>query len=58
VAVGPLRRAGLPKAEPEVASMATVGHTRSYSNTQVTDQFGNSIHATPDPISATVHIQV
>src|SRR5215831_11343257 len=30
----------------------------SYSNTQVTDQFGNSIHATPDPISATVHIQV
>jgi len=30
----------------------------SYSNTQVTDQFGNSIHATQDPISATVHIQV
>jgi hypothetical protein len=30
----------------------------SYSNTQVTDQFGNSIHATPDPISATVHIQI
>src|SRR5215475_11545673 len=30
----------------------------TYSNTQVTDQFGNSIHATQDPISATVHIQV
>jgi hypothetical protein len=30
----------------------------SYSNTFVTDQFGNTIHATPDPISATVHIQV
>jgi hypothetical protein len=29
----------------------------SYSNTVVTDQFGNSLHATPDPISATVHIQ-
>jgi hypothetical protein len=30
----------------------------SYSNTYVTDQFGNTIHATPDPISATVHIQI
>ena len=30
----------------------------SYSNTQLTDQFGNTIHATPDPISATVHIQI
>jgi hypothetical protein len=30
----------------------------TYSNTQVTDQFGNTIHATPDPISATVHIQI
>src|SRR5499427_466147 len=30
----------------------------SYSNTQVTDQFGNTINATPDPISATVHIQI
>jgi hypothetical protein len=30
----------------------------SYSNTFVTDQFGNTIHATPDPISATVHIQI
>ena len=30
----------------------------SYSNTQVTDQFGNTIHATPDPISATLHIKV
>jgi hypothetical protein len=30
----------------------------SYSNTQVTDQFGTTIHATPDPISATVHIQI
>ena len=30
----------------------------SYSNTFVTDQFGNTIHATPDPISATVHIQL
>ena len=30
----------------------------SYSNTQVTDQFGNTIHATPDPISATIHIQI
>jgi hypothetical protein len=29
----------------------------SYSNTFVTDQFGDTIHATPDPISATVHIQ-
>jgi hypothetical protein len=30
----------------------------SYSNTFVQDQFGNKIHATPDPISATVHIQI
>ncbi len=30
----------------------------SYSNTQVTDQFGNTIHATPDPISATLHIRI
>src|SRR5262249_49612668 len=30
----------------------------SYSNTFVTDQFVNTLHATPDPISATVHIQV
>src|SRR6266487_193387 len=30
----------------------------SYSNTFVTDQFGTSIHATPDPISATVHIRI
>ena len=29
----------------------------SYSNTVIMDQFGNSLHATPDPISATVHIQ-
>ena len=29
----------------------------SYSNIQITDQFGNSLHATPDPVSATVHIQ-
>jgi hypothetical protein len=30
----------------------------SYSNTVVTDQFGNKINATPDPISATVHILI
>jgi len=30
----------------------------SYSNTQITDQFGNTLHATPDPISATVHVAV
>ena len=30
----------------------------SYSNTFVKDQFGTTIHATPDPISATVHIQI
>ena len=30
----------------------------SYSNTFVTDQFGTTIHATPDPISATLHIQI
>ena len=30
----------------------------SYSNTQVTDAFGTTIHATPDPISATVHIRI
>jgi len=30
----------------------------SYSNTFVTDAFGNSIHATPDPISATLHIKI
>lgn len=30
----------------------------SYSNTFVTDQFGNTLHAAPDPISATLHIQV
>src|SRR5215467_9663590 len=29
----------------------------SYSNIVITDQFGNSLNATPDPISATVHIQ-
>jgi hypothetical protein len=28
----------------------------SYSNTIVTDQFGTMIHATPDPIAATVHL--
>jgi hypothetical protein len=30
----------------------------SYSNTVVTDQFGTTIDATPDPISATVHIKI
>jgi hypothetical protein len=30
----------------------------SYSNTVLTDQGGNFINATPDPISATVHIPV
>jgi hypothetical protein len=30
----------------------------SYSNTQLTDEGGNTIHATPDPISATVHIRI
>jgi hypothetical protein len=30
----------------------------SYSNTEVTDQFGTTINATPDPISATVHIRI
>ncbi len=30
----------------------------SYSNTIVTDQFGNSIGATLDPISATVHLKI
>src|SRR6266516_3086937 len=30
----------------------------SYSNTFVMDQFGTSIHATPDPISATLHIRI
>ena len=30
----------------------------SYSNIVVTDQFGNSIDATPDPVSATVHIRI
>jgi hypothetical protein len=30
----------------------------SYSNTFVTDDAGNTFHATPDPISATVHIQI
>jgi hypothetical protein len=30
----------------------------SYSNTFVTDAFGTTIHATPDPISATVHIPI
>jgi hypothetical protein len=30
----------------------------SYSNTVVTDEGGNTIDATPDPISATVHIQI
>lgn len=30
----------------------------SYSNTVVSDQFGNSIDATPDPISATLHIRI
>ena len=30
----------------------------SYSNTFVTDQFGTTIHATPDPISAFVHIKI
>jgi hypothetical protein len=29
----------------------------SYSNIQITDQFGNTLHATPDPVSATVHIK-
>lgn len=31
----------------------------SYSNTQVTDQFGTTIHATPDPISnTTLHLKI
>ena len=30
----------------------------SYSNTVLTDEGGNSINATPDPISATLHIRV
>jgi hypothetical protein len=30
----------------------------SYSNIVVTDQFGNSLGGTPDPISATVHIRI
>jgi hypothetical protein len=30
----------------------------SYSNTVVSDATGNSADATPDPISATLHIQV
>jgi len=30
----------------------------SYSNTFVTDQFGTTIHATPDPISAFVHVKI
>jgi hypothetical protein len=30
----------------------------SYSNTQLTDEGGNTISATPDPISATLHIRV
>jgi hypothetical protein len=30
----------------------------SYSNIVVTDQFGTTIDATPDPISATVHIRI
>jgi hypothetical protein len=30
----------------------------SYSNTVVMDQFGTTIHATPDPISATLHIRI
>jgi len=30
----------------------------SYSNTFITDEFGNTLHATPDPIAATVHILV
>lgn len=30
----------------------------SYSNTQVKDQFGTTIHGTPDPISATLHIRI
>jgi len=30
----------------------------SYSNTVLTDEGGHSINATPDPISATLHIRV
>jgi len=30
----------------------------SYSNIVVTDQFGNSLGGTPDPVSATVHIRI
>jgi hypothetical protein len=30
----------------------------TYSNTVITDQFGNTLAATPDPISATVHVAV
>src|SRR5262245_1473632 len=32
--------------------------TVTYSNTFVTDQFGTTIHATPDPISAFVHVKI
>ena len=30
----------------------------SYSDTRLTDQSGATIHATPDPIAATVHIPI
>jgi hypothetical protein len=52
--VGPLSNDGFSCPSGQLLFLDAV----SYSNTVVMDQFGNSIDATPDPISATVHIQI
>ena len=50
---GPLGPSGFTCPSGQLRFLDTV----SYSNIVVSDQFGNTINATPDPISATVHIQ-
>ena len=53
VSAGPLGPGGFSCPSGQILFLDAV----TYSNTVVSDQFGNSIDATPDPISATVHIR-
>jgi hypothetical protein len=54
VSAGPLSNGTFDRPSGQILFLDAV----SYSNTFVTDQFGNTIHATPDPISATLHIRI
>ena len=54
VSAGPLGPGGFSCPSGQILFLDAV----TYSNTVVSDQFGNSIDATPGPISATVHIRI